>query len=622
MRCPKCDQWNRASLPRCIRCGAELTDSAIPEWRKKLRDEPAKEYIRVDEDGAAIAAPDDREVLAAEMAELKARKEAGELLQQQMAEEATARQYIPSSQVHGGYRDAAPQDPFFGLAVEGVTRKDPPRAQAAPDQQDAPAAAGSTPYRRSRNPKGTRVVLAPQQWQDSRSYDPVVDDMMANAVYQPLPDNADRSRFPSRRQSRHRAIRSITLLLVLGVMGLVGYFAWSVYDQVQAAEAEKNRPLITASMVNDQAAHTILIPGQDGETIFISNEEIIDSFPVVGGFATIEIPDYIWYENDAVVVEETRTISLIPYRKTTSGRQTPMAPITYEISIPLSPITLITPTTSRTTVATAMYSIELKVRPESRVSIYRPTEDGKGQVIADVSDTVNEDGSLTYNANIHPIGDNVFEIHVRSPYCRENTISVVLYRDYQEIPLDLSATTYTRTNNQIIPITCKTIPGAEITILSSHSDLKITNLDKSGEFTFNAIFDHIGYNTISIQAAYTGKKTSQLDYVIYYVPNPDKYTTAAWPLHTADDYAELMSNISVRAANSQVYVAKGVIDHFINEDGTQMAVMYCSTDGKTQPVLLENQTRTTWKVGEYYSIYADAYGTYNNMPWLIARYTY
>ena len=64
-------------------------------------------------------------------------------------------------------------------------------------------------------------------------------------------------------------------------------------------------------------------------------------------------------------------------------------------------------------------------------------------------------------------------------------------------------------------------------------------------------------------------------------------------------------------------------DHMvISEDGTQMAVMYCSDDGQSRPVLLENQTKTTWKVGEYYRIYCDAFGTYNGMPWLIARYTY
>ena len=71
MRCPICNQWNRASLPRCVRCGAELkTEGPVtPSWRSQLRDDKvAKEYVRVDEDGDISVSPDDREVLAAEMA--------------------------------------------------------------------------------------------------------------------------------------------------------------------------------------------------------------------------------------------------------------------------------------------------------------------------------------------------------------------------------------------------------------------------------------------------------------------------------------------------------------------------------------------------------------------------
>ena len=186
----------------------------------------------------------------------------------------------------------------------------------------------------------------------------------------------------------------------------------------------------------------------------------------------------------------------------------------------------------------------------------------------------------------------------------------------------MSATTYTSTNSQTILINCTTIPGAEIDILSPHTDLKITDLDTTGEFSFNAVFDHIGYNTISITASYPGKKMSKVDYTIYYVPNPDKYTTKAWPLNNNAEYNELLNNIDARAAKSQVYLGVGTIAYFVSEEKPQLAVMYCSDDGMSRPILIENQTKTTWKVGEYYKIYCDAYGTYNGMPWLIARYTY
>ena len=125
-----------------------------------------------------------------------------------------------------------------------------------------------------------------------------------------------------------------------------------------------------------------------------------------------------------------------------------------------------------------------------------------------------------------------------------------------------------------------------------------------------------------ITASYPGKKMSKVDYTIYYVPSPDDYTTVAWPLNDDRDYNELLNNIEVRAARTQVYLGVGTIAYFVSEEKPQLAVMYCSDDGTTRPVLLENQTKTTWKVGEYYNIYCDAYGVYNGMPWLIARYTY
>ncbi len=611
MRCPNCSQWNRASLPKCLRCGTELkADTPVaPSWRSQLKDGRAKEYIRVDEDGDISVSPDDREVLAAEMAELKARKDAGEQLQRRLREETESRT-APSANVYvPRASESAKEEDSLIPQAEGLTR-----AEAAPaaETPEAPAAEGQTPFRKSRNPRGTRVVLASSQWEDSRAYDPVVDAMHQSNVFQQPPNLKELGPLPSRRMSQRKVIQMVTLFLVLCVIALVGYFAYTVYDSQRAAEQERNRALVTASIMNDQAAHTILIPGEDGQQIFISNEEIRSSYTVVGGFATIEIADHVWYDNIENITEESMSVTLLPYVKTSSGRQRPMDPIQYDISIPLSPIRLITPEKDHTEVTTAMYSMLFSVRPGSKVEI-------NGQ---DLSDTVNENGSLTYNAPVQPIGNNEYHVKVRSPYCRDNSMVVTLYREVQEIPLDLSATTYTSTNDKIIQITCTTIPGAEIDILSPHTDLKITELDTTGVFSFNAVFDHIGYNTISITASYPGKKMSQVDYTIYYVPTQDIYTRAAWPLNKDAEYTELLRNMDARAAKSQVYLGVGTIAYFVSEDKPQLAVMYCSDDGKSRPILIENQTKTTWKLGEYYKIYCDAYSTYNGMPWLIARYTY
>ena len=259
-----------------------------------------------------------------------------------------------------------------------------------------------------------------------------------------------------------------------------------------------------------------------------------------------------------------------------------------------------------------MYSIQLTVRPGSTVTV-------NGE---NVTDTVNaETGSLIYNATVQPKGDNDFVFKVRSQYCRENTLTVTLYREPQEIPLDLSADTYSSTSKKAIEIRATTVPGATVEVLSPYTDLNITNVDTTGAFSFMAVFDHIGYNTVTITASMPGKKTSVVDYTIYYLPNPDDYTPKAWPLYDEAVYAELLANNAVRTEKTQVYVVKGVIADIISEK-PQMAVIYTGSDGKSLPVLLENYTKTTWKLGEYYSIYGDANGTYSSMPKLSARYTY
>ena len=43
MKCPECGQWNRASLPHCINCGAPLNideASRLP-WKDALKDNPS-----------------------------------------------------------------------------------------------------------------------------------------------------------------------------------------------------------------------------------------------------------------------------------------------------------------------------------------------------------------------------------------------------------------------------------------------------------------------------------------------------------------------------------------------------------------------------------------------------
>lgn len=632
MRCPNCEQWNRASFPRCQRCGTELkSDAAVePSWRAKMQSRGSlKTYVSVDEDGQVDVSPDHRDALAQEMTELKLRIDDGALRVQRLMTETASMPPVKPDPAVPFFSDAdtAPEGTEDAPAEESDAPEASPQPPVNPFKaQDATRRtarvaihgltdASAIPAAEEPSAPAPAPLATPSAWSQSRTYDPLADEaqreqqaMFRNAP--PTPRRQNR-RTPSRRANRRRIINLLMTVLVVVVLALTGAVAISAWQQYRASHADDNTAIVTASMKDDQAAHTILIPGEDGQRIYI--RELHATYEVVGGFATIVIPDHTWYENLDVVTDETMTVTLTPALQTSGARQKAMEPITYEITIPLSPISLVSPEYLRTEVTTAMYTLQFRVRPGSTVLING----------VDMSDTVDTSGLLVYNATVQPIGDNVYTVNVRSPYCRDNSMEVVLFRQVQEIPLDLAVTTYTSTSLDKYQITCTTLPGADVQILTPHSDLVVTDLGTTGEFTFYALFEKIGYNTVSIQATYPGKKTSRVDYVIYYLPSADVYTRKAWDLSNPADYAELTGNISFRAERTQIYLASGSIDSFVSES-PQLAIMYCSVDGMSQPVLIQNETKTVWHEGEEYQyrIYCDVYGSYNGMPWLIARYTY
>lgn len=588
MKCPECGLWNRASLPHCTRCGTPLNIDQASRfaWKDSLKDGGASTtYLRADEFGQTDQTPEPRDALAREMHDLKQRKQRGSELLERLQSESQA----PSSE-RVITEEGAEESPSGTIQKTIVVKQ--------------VSESGLRSRRESELRSRVRFMDENGAFVESRSYDPLIPQSF-RSTEDSLPR---KGRYLPRK--KHRILQTVLIVLAALALSVGGYFVINHFASTAVAVKE-NAPgvVVNAGLLDDLSAHTVLIPGAEGSTIYI--RELHASYVVSDGFATVEIPDHIWYDNLEGSLDETMEVTLTPFLKSSSGRQTPLDPIHYTITIPLSPIELESPDSMRTTVSTTMASIKIKVRAGSHVTV-----NGK-----DYSDTVSSvSGEMVYNATIQPIGDNPFTIVVRSQYCRDNTITVIFYRARQDIPLDLAVGTYGTTDRKTMRVSATTMPGAYVEVITPYSDLNITELDTTGKFTFNAIFDKIGDNTISIIASYPGKKPSQVDHVVYYLPPADEYTVKAWPL-SADGYAELLSNISVRAEKNQVYVVKGIVQYVVS-DKPQMVVINTSDDGKSQPVLVQNYTKTKWEVGKYYRLYADAYNTYNGMPWLNARYTY
>lgn len=601
MKCPICGSWNRDSYPRCYQCGAALINDGEESAAKQAaaaldeyihQNNSSKTYIRVDDDGQESDTNDAGDELGLEMQNLSRRKESGRMRQRSLREAGASQGFAPSGRniefdglrKTSGYQDLRD----FVYSEEDVEGEIRPNAKKVPS---------------SLNPDGV--------YQDYYTMD-----VARPQVYYSNIAGHDGARLPdvqfrlTRNGFRRRLIRFLVVALLAAAVGLSAYqFIYLPYINAPKAPSLSAQVEITPSILGDSAAHTIKIPGEEGTIIYI--KELHDFFTVTGGYATIEVADYTWYENENAIIDEEVTATITPFLKTSAGEQVALEPFTYQVSVPASPLILVSPDTGYAEVSTKTYRIQFRVEKTSTVTI-------NGEDLSDLVST--QDGLISYNANISPIGYNYFEIKTRCQYYRESTTTVVIYRAVQDIPLDLSETLDNRSTSEKMTISASTLPGATVRILTPYEDLDISKLNTTGEFSFSAKFDTIGTNTITITASYPGKETSVVNYDVYYVPPAKDYTRKAWGLDPWN-YSELLSSISTRVATSQIYVCKGEIISIISSS-PQLAIMETGDASSSRQVLLENRSTDTWVVGERYRVYADVYGLYNGIPRLVGRYTY
>ena len=537
MKCPNCGKWNQASLPHCIYCGQELPNDAygpqgVPAWQLELEDRDRKNtYVRVDETGEQETTNDPRDTLASEMADLKSRKIMGEQKQRMLREEAARRGMAPSGR---SVRTTSNRGTFFSAYDDPDTALRPVAPELVEEGEVAPDARRVVPvkYRTtysSSQPEdevygygNTRRIVNIQHPDESET---VYDGYHDTSAYLPSFANQDeyensmrlKNAALSRKPRRHSGRRILRFLVLLGMLGVAGWLAVAFVIPMLTADqnVDERTAVVIPTIRDDMAAHTVTIPGEDGQRITI--RELRTSAIVTGGIATFDILDHVWYDNYEDYLQDTMTVTLTPYVITDSGKQQALEPIHYEIDIPLSPIELSTPDSPYQVVSTALYNIVFYVREGSTVTI-------NGE---DYSDLVNtEGGKVSYNATVQPIGENNFEIRVRSQYCRENTLTVTLYREKQEIPLDLASDIASTNDDGFMTVRGTTLPGAVVKVLSPYSDLDITNTAVDGSFSFVAKFDKIGVNTIIITADYPGKATTRVEHNVTHKANVDIYYRA------------------------------------------------------------------------------------------------
>lgn len=613
MKCPACGHWNKPTFPRCFKCGEPLqAKTQQPEWRDQLIAPPAKDLHVVYDDAMpyetdiapAIAAPE-TEPLAAEMARLKERRERGVAYLSEFRKSASEKGIAPSGagvsiQRMSGFFQEIPDDPEETLfePIESRQRK---------------IASVPRPVARRRrvqrgDPMSRHGALDITDTPDlDMDIPPSYDDVIPLA---PSRTKHKRAKYTAQNGPVRLAIWAIRILVV----GALLFALWQGYTLLLSANRTSKTTeyaipdyTMTAITIEGYPGQRVLIAGEEGAQFYIS--ELRRSYVVVGGVATIDVPDHVFYDTIENIDVPQMSVSLTPTLRV-GMREERLQAINYVIDIPLSPITLIAPEVNYIQVSTSIYNMQMQVLPGSRVIV-------NGE---NISDSVNEDGVVTYNPPVHAIGENIIRISVSAVYHRENNMIVTLYRPVQEVPLELLADTTLKTSKEEVVIHAATAPNAVITIESPYRDLVTTQIEENGNFSFTAILSKVGYNTIRIRASLPEREDSVLEHNIYYLPTPEKYTVKAWAL-SATDYKELLNNIVLRISDRQIYLCRGVIKQILSEK-PQLAIMDTGTDGNEQLVLLQNESMTVWEVGKSYRVYADVSGLYGNMPRFNGRYTY
>ena len=94
------------------------------------------------------------------------------------------------------------------------------------------------------------------------------------------------------------------MLIISSVLLAVWLVGTVVLPMINASQNSASaEATVTPTIRDDLAAHTITIPGKDGERITI--RELRTSAIVTGGVATFDIPDHIWYDDYQDFVQDS-----------------------------------------------------------------------------------------------------------------------------------------------------------------------------------------------------------------------------------------------------------------------------------------------------------------------------
>lgn len=432
---------------------------------------------------------------------------------------------------------------------------------------------------------------------------------------QPLPSaaaEADESAARPRRSAFHKILLVLCWIACFIVLGIGVYklvFWIDEYKIERLYTRGAYTPTLGEMQLSDgRNAHTVVFYGKDGDIIYLP--ELNRSLTICGGIARLEIADSEWFGTD-VSEYDYADVHFAPILIEEDGTETQLPVIDYTVTVPESPLTVISPAKDGMSVVTSTYPLELQVVPGS--SVYVNGED--------LSDRVDRSGVLDYTRlSVQPIGDNTYTIIVRTPSHKETRRDITIYRAAFDINIELDENVSTTSSDAQMTVSGTTEPGAMISVDTDYIAESLQVDMTTGRFSFIAKFGQFGNNVVRFRATMEGRADAVISFTVNYKPTLGDYAAGAWKM----DYDQL--RLYFEQWHGKVFRCIGtIVDSFTGEDGYQYLVMNVGSDSEKKLVVLQNcSTISSFNTGVTYDIYADVTGRYmynaEYYPMLAARY--
>ncbi|MEX1378021.1 MAG: Ran-binding zinc finger domain-containing protein [Eubacteriales bacterium] len=400
--------------------------------------------------------------------------------------------------------------------------------------------------------------------------------------------------------------------LILGIVSLTGKISESMSQLFAPRNQLPNngQPLVERVLKDGQTWHTITFYGEDGDKVLVEDEShnIKRTLTIHDSRAVLSLDDYSYIpiEGEEFYGDEFTYVELEAYYFDKDGNETVLEVPKYRISVPLAPLTIVSPTEQGKPVDTTQVLIRVKVEKESRVLI-----GGKN-----MSGNVDDEGYTSTYISLDESGINEIPVRVQLDGYRENNYGVLVYREPMDVYIKLTDAP-TQTQSNIILINGFTEPGATVTLDDSMPLLiDYIEVKSNGSFYVKTELSDFGENPLILHVTTPDGRSATLKHIIYRIPLEGAYTGSAWLF----DYNALTS--AATKMIGQVYKMTGTVEERIETPEAKLFLFNAGTAEEPKNVIIQYNGLYDLQTDIVYDIYADVLGQYDNRPYLYARFVY